>query len=251
MLTLLLAATTLAQAAPQFEAASVRRHVGYTNGMGSLNGRGSLKVTSPQIQLDGYTLYGLLLCAYGLRDYQLSLGNTIRPEDVLDTLYDVRAKAPGESIPAVNDVRAMLRDLLGERFELKLRTETKEMPVYSLTSKKPLTLSKGLGECILSERPAADGRNREMTFTHCPIERLTHKLQLLLDDHRPVIDNTGLTGAYDFSIVAIPEYARRTSSESSDVSAISAVLDLGLKLEARKSPIEVLIVEHVSKLKEN
>jgi len=196
-------------------------------------------------------LYGLLLCAYDLRDYQLSLGNTIRPEDVLDTLYDVRAKAPGESIPALNDVRAMLRDLPGERFQLKLRTETKEISVYSLTAKKPLTLSKSVGECALSERAAADGRNREMTFSHCHIERLTHKLQLLLDDHRPVIDDTGLTGMYDFSIVAIPEYARRGSSESSDVSASSAILDLGLKLETRKAPIEVLIVEYVSKLKEN
>jgi uncharacterized protein (TIGR03435 family) len=211
-----------------------------------------LQVSSPLIRLEGYTLFGLLLDAYGVRDYQVSMEKGVSPEDVLDTLYDVRAKAPGESAPAVSEVRAMLRSLLIERFQLEVRRETKEMPVYWLTAKQPLPRSTKSGECVVTERAASsDGRNREIKFTSCPIERVTHRLQLLLDDHRPVIDGTGLEGVFDFSLTATPEYIRRGSSGNADISPISAVVDLGMKLETRRAAVEVLVVERVQKLEEN
>jgi uncharacterized protein (TIGR03435 family) len=238
---LLLVPALLAQS---FEVASVKPH------QGPLTFRsGPLTVSSPLIRLEGYTVYGLVLDAYHIRDFQLKFAPAIRPEDVADTMYDVAAKAPGDRPPRLDDVRAMMRNLLAERFKLTTHRETKEMPVYDLVPAQngpKLKASSGEGPCIVQTSLAPDGRNNQQTFSNCSIEVLADVLVNIMAD-RPVLDQTGLTGTYDFRLLAIPEYRTREGSDPNDISALVAVESLGLKLVARKGPVEILVVDHFEK----
>jgi uncharacterized protein (TIGR03435 family) len=64
---------------------------------------------------------------------------------------------------------------------------------------------------------------------------------------RPVLDRTGLTGKYDFSLVAIPEYRTRSASEAADISAVTAVRELGLKLTPAKDRVDIVCVDRLEK----
>jgi uncharacterized protein (TIGR03435 family) len=77
-------------------------------------------------------VFGLIMDAFNLRDFQISVAAAVPKEDIYNTLYDAIARAPGERVPRVDQVRAMLRTLLTDRFKLGVHRETKEMPVYAL-----------------------------------------------------------------------------------------------------------------------
>jgi len=230
--------------AQSFEVASVKPH------QGPLTFRsGPLSVSSPLIRLEGYTVYGLVLDGWHLRDFQLKFAPGIRPEDVADTMYDVAAKAPGSQPPRIEDVRVMLQNLLTERFGLITHRETKEMPVYDLAIGKNgprLKAGFGAGRCVVQTAFAPDGRNNNESFSNCPIEQLADRLGNMIGD-RPVLDQTGLTGKYDFRLLAIPEYRTREGSDPNDISPLVAVESLGLKLVPRKGRVEILVVDHFEK----
>jgi uncharacterized protein (TIGR03435 family) len=64
---------------------------------------------------------------------------------------------------------------------------------------------------------------------------------------RPVIDKTGLSGFYDFSV----EFARDATADSSAASIFTAVQGLGLKLEPEKGPIELMVIDQIERPSEN
>jgi uncharacterized protein (TIGR03435 family) len=164
-------------------------------------------------------------------------------DDIADTMYDIVARAPGDGVPRIDDVRVMLRNLLAERFSLRVNRESKEMPVYTLVSEKrgtPLKESQAENPCSVHERLASDGRNNEEIFSGCGIDRLADRLGNLLGS-QVVLDRTGLTGKYDFRLVAVPDYRTRGQSEAADVSPLNAVQELGLKLIRQKAQVEILV----------
>jgi uncharacterized protein (TIGR03435 family) len=81
------------------------------------------------------------------------------------------------------------------------------------------------------------------------MERLADRLTNIGD--RPVLDQTGLTGKYDFSLVAVPEYRSLGRSDPADIPVNIAVGELGLKLIPRKARIGILAVDHFEKLSDN
>ena len=84
-------------------------------------------------------------------------------------------------------------------------------------------------------------------FTNCTLAPLVNTLQA----DRPILDKTGLTGRYDITMFATPDFKLRNSSEPGDISPLDAVRNLGLKLEPKKNNIEVIVVDHVEKPSEN
>jgi uncharacterized protein (TIGR03435 family) len=97
-------------------------------------------------------------------------------------MYDVVARAPGESAPCRDEIRKMLQTLLADRFKLAIHRETKEMPVYALVVEKngPRLKASVVGDpCSMHQKSASDGRNYEETFSNCPIEDLVKQLEQL------------------------------------------------------------------------
>jgi len=226
-----------------FEVASIHAH------QGSSFRSGPLTVSGPLIRLEGYTVFGLVMDAYHLRDFQLAFRSVARPDDIYDAMYDVVARGFGNKVPSLGEVRLMLQSLLADRFKLRVHRESKEMPLYALqVAKSGSKLKPASAErpCSVQTRLAADGRNNEETFSACPVERLADRLGNLMHD-RPFLDQTGLIGNYDFRLVLTPEYRSRNQSNPADVSPVTAVGELGLKLAPEKAAVEIFVVDHLEK----
>lgn len=183
----------------------------------------------------------ILEWAYDLKDFQI-----VGPEWIkIDDRFDIVANAPG---PATNDqMRPMLQTLLTERFQMKSHFEKREMSVYALLP--------GKGEAkLMKTDPNAPqtingGAAGGAQFHNFPLSRLTFLLTRRMD--RPVIDLTGITGNFDYT-VDISGLGRGMGSSGYDGegrSVFQAVQeDMGLKLEPRKWPVDVLVIDSVSKV---
>jgi uncharacterized protein (TIGR03435 family) len=188
----------------------------------------------------------LLTYAYNIRPHQLSGA----PAWTSDARFDIEAKAEGAS-PA--QVRQMLQTLLAERFHLAAHRETREQPGYALVVAKGgprLRESKAEATQMDGKGPGQIGAEK------VPMTMLARGLQNILE--RFVLDETGLTGEYDFELKWLPErlVEQRPGDEPpADVSGPSIFTalqeQLGLKLEARKGPVEIVVVDRIERLTEN
>ena len=165
----------------------------------------------------------------------------------------------------------MLQALLAERFSLKVHRETKDEPVYFLVIGKNGSRLQNAKIGDASTPPNADGtpaRDRvelqivpgseggqKIRFSLTPIKSLGDWLTRQLS--RPVLDKTGLTGTYDFTLEWTPDAASAPVLDAPNAvtlpgipgSSIFSALEqqLGLKLESGKGPIEILVIDHVEK----
>ena len=109
------AVVSFGQSTPQaFEVASVRAHQGPLTRMADFTASG------PRLSLEGYSPYLLILEAYGVGNYQLSLASANLPAY---GYYDIAAKAEGDGSPTRGEFREMLKTLLADRFKLKIHRE--------------------------------------------------------------------------------------------------------------------------------
>jgi uncharacterized protein (TIGR03435 family) len=184
------------------------------------------------------TLKGLLRMAYDVTGFQISGG----PKWLDSARYDVEAKAAGN--PSARERLVMMQALLADRFQLKLHRESRELPVYWLV------VGKG-GPKIL--RAADETRSyrvsRGAVNTRTTMPALANVFSNWLE--RVVLDRTGLEGAYDVKLEWIPEEEPESATHPG-ASLFSAVQNqLGLRLEARKGPVEILVIEGAEKPSEN
>lgn len=122
---LILAAGSSGLRGQVFEVASVRPH------SGPAVRSGPLTVSDPLIRLEGYTVFGLVMDAYNLQPYQLTFGRAVHPEEIAGAMYDIVARTPGGGMPRIDDVRAMLRNLMAERFHLGVHREQRNVSLCS------------------------------------------------------------------------------------------------------------------------
>jgi uncharacterized protein (TIGR03435 family) len=244
---LALAAPICAQA-PAFEVASVKPDkVGTNEGPG--RGREISEVTPGGISMRNVRLSSCIQWAYNVKSYQVS-----GPAWITLDRYDIVAKAGGAV--ETEQLRLMLQSLLAERFGLALHREKKELPAYALLVGKngpKLRESQSQGEPAI--KPGST--RMSMSLEGMPLERAVDFLSTALQ--RPVVDMTGLTGRYDFTIDLSPYFApdnepgikgvdRRVGVSEAENALLTAVQEqLGLRLEARKIAVELLVVDHAEK----
>lgn len=205
------------------------------------------------------TVKNLILQAWDIRGFQISGGPAW-----LDTeKYDIVAKGDGsglsgdemEKMPEaqrnrlMEEVRTRVRALLADRFQLKVRRETKELPLYALIVAKggakiqPATEDGRPGGRLSMRR---GGAGTEVTGQQVPLANLVR----LLSDQvgRTIVDKTGLNGNYDFKMTFAPDPAPGQPADSDGPSIFTAVQQqLGLKLDAQKGPVEVLVIDSAQK----
>ena len=148
--------------------------------------------------------------------------------------------------------RAMMQALLADRFQLKSHMETRTLPVYELVIAK--------GGVKFKESTATGGRsgisthNTELTASNSPIAIFTNILSDYLQ--RAVIDKTGLTAKYDFALkwTRDEDSAEQSADAATDAGPplFTALQEqLGLKLQAAKGSMQVLVVDQVEQPSEN
>jgi len=204
------------------------------------------------------TLKLMIMVAYRVKDSQVAGG----PAWMNTDRYDMNAKAERPS--SVEDLHLMLQDLLAERFKLQFHRQTKELPIYALT------VDKGGPKLQPHEAQSAGDPWIDVKFeppkmmwhgTFAPMGYFAWRLSLILD--RPVIDQTNLSGGYDFDVAFTPELPLdRTPPEgtlrnaapldTSGPTIFEAVRQqLGLKLERQKGPADIMVIDHAEKPVEN
>jgi len=205
----------------------------------------------------GFTLMRLLMEAYDVQDYQILNA----PQWAHNDRYDVMLTPDTQEVafdPAmgvrqmfgyISRQRLRLRSVLKDRFGVVLREETREMPSYSLT------VAKGGSKL----KPATEGGTPRMNVsrgngvvkavgTSMILKVMTDGLTRELKS--PVINETGLDGEYDFTLEWGDD--RATAESSSGPSIFTAIQEqLGLKLDSKKGPIPVFVVEKAERPTEN
>jgi uncharacterized protein (TIGR03435 family) len=191
------------------------------------------KLDPGHVTFTGATLQALIRRAYDVKNYQIS-----GPDWINTDRYEISAKFPAKY--GVDQIVVMLQNLLADRFKLTIRRDTKEMPVYALVLGKG-----GLKNARETEiGPGGTSLNRgKLTATKINMARLAETLSGQVD--RPVIDMTGLTAIYDLTLEWAPDQTAASENGPDIYTALQQ--QLGLRLEPRKAPMEVLVVERAER----
>jgi uncharacterized protein (TIGR03435 family) len=245
-----------AQPPDTFEVASIKLGDPLSSGTSfSLQPGASLKV-------ENASLKSLIQYAYDLRDFQLSgVSGWMTSER-----YTILAKGAGGGADyrSMNDaqrkaafalVRKRLQRLLAEPFQLVVHLETKQLPVYALVlaknghKLKPNTSPDGAIQGMTTGRAIFKGERASMEGIVQGLSGITG---------RPVRDETGLQGYLDFEMKWTPDAAAAPDSgEARPPETVGPTLftalqeQLGLKLESRRGPVEILVVDHAERPSEN
>ena len=226
----------------------------------------------------GATLDMLIQNAYGVRYFQISSS----PSWFKSERYDIEAKMDSSVVEQLRklsddqreaETRRMLRALLADRFQLKLHSDTKELPVYALIIAKngPKLQVARPGDTYPNGFKGPDGgggagvmfmegSGGPVRGQGIPISNLVHLLSQQLG--RTVLDKTGLTGKYDFTLQWTPDESQGPPGppgmdaapppDSLGPSIFTAIQEqLGLKLESQKGPVEILVIDHAERASEN
>jgi uncharacterized protein (TIGR03435 family) len=200
------------------------------------------------------TLKVLIGFAYNLRDYQISGGPSW-----LDSIgYDILATPDHPANPSAENIdtfRQLMRTLLSDRFQLMTHFEAKELPVYALVPAKDGAKLKDTGNVQDPRDMSLHGGIGLITAQHIPMEFVAQQLSDRLG--RLVIDKTALTGHYDFKLEWTPDETESNgapppAADRTGPSLFTALKEqLGLKLEAQKAPVQILVIDHAEKASEN
>lgn len=228
-------ASTVASGAA-FEVASIKPHEGPTPRILDFSSSG------PRLKLEAYTIFGLIAEAYHLKDHQI-----VYPQPD-NTFYDIVAKSEGSDTLTRDQFRPLLQQLLADRFGLEFHREMKEMSVYALAvAKGGVRLKKSAPDAPEGDRFNGNGRGWQLIMPKATMEGLADAIGSTAGLDRPVVDRTGLDGTYDIRFHFTTEDAITSDPRPTDLSVLDAVDSLGLKLEAQKANVEVLVVHHVGK----
>ena len=248
---ILSAATVFAQAG--FDVVSIKPSDPLSNGM-----RVGIS-PSGTFEAKGVTLLDLISQAYDVRVFQIVGATGWMGTDKYEIVTKDEAKGPSESdLKEMSDKQreqvrdrllGKLRIMLSDRYRLKFHRETKEMPVYGLTIAKGGVKLEAAAEGDNSESRMNGSRTEEgkssLTGKNLPLENLARFLSN--QTARPVIDQTGLAGKYNFKMIYAPDMNDLTGP-----SIFTALQEqLGLKLESQKGPADVLVIDSVQKPSEN
>ncbi|MFC5861795.1 TIGR03435 family protein [Acidicapsa dinghuensis] len=241
-----------ADANPSFDVATIKPNNSGANQMQGLVIRGRQFLTRASSVED------LISFAYQVQAKQI-VG---APGWINTERYDIEAVPDAAGTPNPAQIRTMIQKLLADRFQLKFHHDQKELPAYVMAvgkggeKLKPTELKGPLPG--LGLRPASGGIG--LHVVNATIGDFTGFLQTLVLD-RPVVDKTALTGRYDFDITFAPDDSQfnghpprfptpQGSSTTPEPSAQPNLFDalqaqVGLKLSAEKTSVDVLTIDHV------
>jgi uncharacterized protein (TIGR03435 family) len=271
------AQSTLPGTGAEFEAATIKRNASADNNsrLGFQPG-GRFTMTNVPIR-------NLVAAAYGTPQ-PLPPFLVIGGPDWLDKdRYDVIAKAAGDPAPGPNGpppiMFEMLRTLLAQRFKLVVHRETRDQPVYALTTARAdgtpgRGLTKSTFDCSTLMAAERAGGPPPSPNAFCGLRVSPGRVQggsasmsqfansLARGVSRTVIDRTGLTGNYDFVLEFAADQMPQGSPAAGPAGAPAAPSDgaslftalqeqLGLKLESTRAPVDVLVIDSIERPAEN
>jgi len=235
----------------EFEVASIKPIAADQPGGGGFN------VTATELR-GRNSLAQLIAFAYVLHRSQISgLPGWAETER-----YEIAARLPQGGDPSDAQIRTMLQHLIQSRFALSSHLEKRDLSVYAIgEGRKGASGIKMVKNTSGGPRTGSQGLGR-VRFQGVTMADLASQLQMRVLD-RPVVDQSGLTDRYDFTLDWRPDEFQFPNASPTQRAAAVAAGDalpdlfgafqeqLGMKLEATKARVDVLVIENVSRLTEN
>ena len=277
----LLLGSTFAQAPAahlEFEVSSIKPAPPIASGGGDVHI--GMQLDGAQVHFSSFSLKDYIRIAYRIKEYQVTGPGWIDSER-----FNIDAKLPSGG--SREQVPEMLQSLLADRFQLKFHHDSKEFPVYALevqpggTKLKDVTDAADPPDAKTPIQVTANGGSggvgvtlpggASWTFANDKFQARKLTMAYLADSltrfmDRPVVDMTNLNGRYDLDIpltaedyrvmlirsaisagVELPPQAYRLLDVAGDSSLYAGLHALGLKLESRKAPLPVLVVDSILK----
>jgi uncharacterized protein (TIGR03435 family) len=234
-------------------------------------------------------LWVYIMFAYKMTDHEVESLRKQLPGWALNEQYDIQAKSENHEATK-DDMRMMMRSLLADRFKLAIHTSTEQVSVYAMVLAKPGKLGPKLlphpasdtscSDAIPSNAPGSPpapptvaggfpvicggaagvppsvpGR-LAVGYRNVPLPLIALQLTGIGGLDRPVIDQTGLTGNYDFLVEFSPELPPGVTPPANFDTAGPAfqqalMEQTGLKLVSQKGPVDVILIDHIDHLSEN
>lgn len=267
------AATLAAQEPPRFEVASIR-----PSGELTQQSRGGLTITQRQARFSLLSLNDYIGIAFSVKLHQIA-----GPDWLAGARFEIAATIPENQPP--EQLSAMLKALLEDRFTLRTHWESREFPVYGLevlpsAKLEPVNVDAPTeGAFTVSSGPNGAGGatvdlgqgsslmlgNNRFEAKKVTMATLADLLARFVD--RPVVDMTKLEGRYDVAFgltaedfqammirsavaagITLPPQALRLLETASLAAVPDALQSLGLSLQSRRAPLDVLVVDSIEKL---
>ena len=239
-----------ADADPSFDVVTIKPNDTGATSMQGLNVRGRNFTTRASSVND------LIKFAYGVHAKQIVGG----PDWMDKDRFDINGVPDKDGMPSTGQLQTMMKKLLADRFKLTFHHEKRDLSAFVLEVGKdgqklaPTQLNGPLPG--LGFRPGPGGLT--LSVVNGTMEDFTGLLQLLVLD-RPVVDRTGITGRYDFHFTFTPDDSlfnghppRMPAQADSTAEAAPGFFeaiqkDIGLKLDAQKTAVDVIVIDHVEK----
>ncbi|MGA2771071.1 MAG: TIGR03435 family protein [Bryobacteraceae bacterium] len=260
-------------ARPEFEVASVKKSAPAAAGQVNIG----VHIDGAMVRYGSLPMKSYIRMAYRVNDYQV-----LGPDWLAAENFDIAAKLPDGATRA--QLPEMIQSLLAERFKLVLHRDKKEFPVYALTVAKNgpklkesppdpaaeaspgakatvdvnITAGRGGGVIDMGNGSSIGYSRDHLEAKKVTMTALAGAVERLLD--RPVVEMTGIGGTYDFSLEyswdEVRSLVRSTSGGATELPANAAdpgtsiftsLAAFGLRLESRKAPVEVLVIDRIER----
>ena len=247
--------------------------------------------TGGLVSIRNYTLLSYIAFAYKMTDGELEAFRRMAPDWVINDRFNIQARTEKSDVTK-DQLRLMMRSLLAERFHLAVHDETRQISVYGLQMVRPGTMGPKLhshpadslcpttlpakatastpappetvaggfpttcGGIVLL--PASGPHRYNIGGRSISMSLLANSLTGWGSLGRPVIDQTGLRGTYDFTLEFTPEpplgspAPSQTPADFDGPTFREALKEqLGLRLESQKGEVQVIVLDHIDHLIEN
>jgi len=230
-----------ADAHPVFEVAAIKHS--------DPNGRNSgFHMNGRHFDIENQSVANMMLLGFGVSKSQI-VG---APSWVDSEKFDVKGVPDVDGEPSVKQMQEMLRQLLRDRFGLKIHREQRELPVYALVVAKSgpkLKKTEAAPDTLPDQSGHGGGGIRDITFRNNSMDEFALGMQF--ETNRPVVNKTGLDGRWDFELKWTYDDARAHEANAPPGLFTAVQEQLGLRLDAVKAPVEVLVVDAVERPTEN
>ena len=228
----------------EFDVVSIKPNKSGDNHSGTHDGHGTWRATNT-------TVKSILIRAFGVLPEQI-VG---APAWVDSDAFDIEAKAEYDSSDS-ETMNRRLQAMLASRFQLQIHRETRQLQTYALLVGKKG--AKQMTPAVNKDGTSTNTNNGHMEAKGITMEGLAQRLAFWLG--RVTVNETGLEGRFDLTLDFEPERSAKITAantpiagvDSSKPTLMTAVQDqLGLKLESRKAPVEMLVVDRISRPSDN
>jgi uncharacterized protein (TIGR03435 family) len=225
-----------ADAHPSIEVATIKPHNPDVSNQ-------SFNTTGDRVKILNQTVSSLMSFAYAIHSRQI----VDAPDWIFHDRYDIEGKTDTTGEPNLRQFQEMLQKLVADRFQLKFHRDQRELSVYAIR------VTKGGPKLTPAANPTAEpdqqcnshGTEMTQTYTNCSMSEFILGMQFFLD--RPIVDQTGLTGQYDFTFHYTGDELRTTDPNAPPGLFTAVQEQLGLKFEPTKASTGVFVIDHIER----